>query len=94
MEKTIVVEAVRTQVPVMIEHLQSAGSHTGRLAQIVRVGKHELELIMDKTVSGARAEDPALLVRSKQASSWHHSIILWVIIAIFVIVFIIAGYHY
>ena len=41
-EKTVVVEAVRAQVPVMLEHLRSAGSQTGRLAQIVRVGKHEL----------------------------------------------------
>jgi hypothetical protein len=36
-EKTIVVEAVRAQVPVMLEHLRSAGSHTGRLAQLAWV---------------------------------------------------------
>ena len=61
-EKTIVVEAVRAQVPVMLEHLRSAGLHTGRLAQIVRVGKHELELLMDKTVTGARIEDPSVII--------------------------------
>jgi hypothetical protein len=55
-EKTIVVEAVRAQVPVMLEHLRSAGSHTGRLAQIVRVGKHELELLMEGIVEGRAAE--------------------------------------
>ncbi len=68
-EKTIVVEAVRAQVPVMLEHLRSAGSHTGRLAQIVRVGKHELELLMDKTVTGARIEDPSVLIRPMQQNS-------------------------
>jgi hypothetical protein len=63
-EKTIVVEAVRAQVPVMLEHLRSAGLQTGRLAQIVRVGKHELELLMDKTVRGAQIEDPSAPMRS------------------------------
>ena len=70
-EKTIVVEAVRAQVPVMLVHLRSAGSHTGRLAQIVRVGKHELELLMDKGVTGARIEDPSVLIRPKQQNSLH-----------------------
>jgi hypothetical protein len=65
-EKTIVVEAVRAQVPVMLEHLRSAGSHTGRLAQIVRMGKHELELLMDKDFTGARIEDPSVLIPPKQ----------------------------
>lgn len=47
-EKTIAVEAVRAQLPVMLSHLKAAGSHTGRLAQIVHVGKHELEIVMGK----------------------------------------------
>lgn len=60
MEKTIVVEAIRARMPVMLEHLRSAGSHTGRLAQIVSVGKHELEFLMDKAASGVRIEDPSI----------------------------------
>jgi hypothetical protein len=47
-EKAVAVEAVRAQLPVMLEHLRSAGSHTGRLAQIIHVGKHELEIVLDK----------------------------------------------
>jgi hypothetical protein len=70
-EKTIVLEAVRAQVPVMVEHLRSAGSHTGRLAQIVRVGKHELELLMDKTVTRARIEDPSVLIRPMQRNNFN-----------------------
>ena len=65
-EKGIVVEAVRAQVPVMLEHLRFSGSHTGRLTQIVRVGRHELELLMDKTVTGARMEGPSMPIRSMQ----------------------------
>jgi hypothetical protein len=68
-EKTIVLEAVRAQVPVMLEHLRSAGSQTGRLAQIVRVGKHELELLMDKNITGAGVEDPSVPIRSMRRDS-------------------------
>ena len=64
-EKSIVVEAIRAQVPVMLEHLRSARAHTGRLAQTVRVGKHELELLMDETIHGVQIEgDP---IRSGQS---------------------------
>jgi hypothetical protein len=55
-EKTVAVEAIRAQLPVMLEHLRSAGSHTGRLAQIVRVGQHELEIVMCSTVTKISAE--------------------------------------
>jgi hypothetical protein len=88
-EKTTVVEAVRAQVPVMMEHLRSAGSHTGRLAQIVRVGKHELEMLMDKAATGARIEDPSISLRSGAGiQSKMPAIIFWVIVAVVVLWFI------
>lgn len=93
-EKTVVVEAVRTQVPVMIEHLRSAGSHTGRLAQIVRIGKHELELLMDNTEAGARIEDPAPAGIARTATLTHHSVIIWAVLIIAFIVFLIISYPY
>jgi hypothetical protein len=85
-EKAIVVEAVRAQVPVMLEHLRSAGSQTGRLAQIVRVGKHELELLMDKTVTGVRMEDPSVPIRSVKQNGLNPYILF---IAVFAATFII-----
>ena len=89
-EKTIVVEAVRVQIPVMLEHLRSAGPHTGRLSQIVRVGKHELELLMDKTVAGALIEDPALTIRSMRGNSCNPYIFfVLVFVAALVIVLIV-----
>jgi hypothetical protein len=95
MEKIIVVEAVRAQVPVMLEHLRSEGSHTGRLAQIVCVGKHELELLMDKTVSGVKAEDPTRVPLGWTGrSSGSYSGVIWMILIIAFIVFaIVSGYH-
>jgi hypothetical protein len=89
-EKTVVVETVRAQVPVMLEHLRSAGSRTGRLAQIVRVGKHELELLMDKTASGAKIEDPSVVRGSSaQTSPSPYTIAVWAIIVVFVVMLIV-----
>lgn len=94
-EKTIVVEAVRAQVPVMLDHLRSSGSHTGRLAQIVRVGKHELELLMDKTVTGARIEDPSVLIRPMQQHSFNPYIFFVSVFVAALVIFLIvlSRYH-
>jgi len=88
-EKTIVVEAVRAQVPVMLDHLRSAGSHTGRLAQIVRVSKHELELLMDKTVTGARMEEPSKPVRSMQQNSVNPYLFFFSVFVASLVIFLI-----
>jgi hypothetical protein len=60
-EKALVVEGARTQLSVLLEHLQSErGRHTYRLAQILKVGNHELELMLDRSASGVSVHDPAL----------------------------------
>jgi hypothetical protein len=92
MEKTVLVETVRAQVPVMLEHLHSAGSHTRRLAQIVRVGKHELELLMDKTATGVKVEDPARFVSTRaRSSSGTYAGLIWVALIIAFIIFLIVS---
>jgi hypothetical protein len=64
-ERTIVLEAVRAQLPVMLEHLRSAWSHTGRLAQVVYVGKHELEIVMDQTAFEIRTDQRSQIILSR-----------------------------
>jgi hypothetical protein len=93
-EKTVVVEAVRAQAPVMLEHLRSAGSQTGRLAQIVRVGKHELELLMDKGATGVRAEDPARFVSATPVKSGPYTGLVWAILIVIFVVFLIVSRSY
>lgn len=57
LEKSLVVDGARAQLPVMLAHMSSAdAAHTHRLAQVLKVGKHELELLVDKTASGVRLE--------------------------------------
>jgi hypothetical protein len=88
-EKSIVVGAVRAQVPVMLEHLRCAGSHTGRLAQIVQVGKHELELLMDKTATGVRVEDPTRFASAKTSRSYAG--LIWLVLIVGFIIFLIVS---
>ena len=71
-EKALVVEGARQQLPVMLEHLKrDAAGDTKRLAQILRVGKHELEVLIDRNASGASLEDwkPAAK-HSPQSFAW------------------------
>lgn len=59
LEKRLVVEGAAAQLPNMLAHMNSeASANTHRLAQILKVGKHELDLTIDKTHSGVTLEDP------------------------------------
>jgi hypothetical protein len=58
-QKSLVIEAARLQVPIMLQHLSSpAGQNTQRMAQTLKVGKHELELLPDKKSTGVSLEEP------------------------------------
>lgn len=57
LEKSLVVEGARQQLPVMLAHLKSeAGNNTHRLSQILQIGKHELEIRVDRDASGVTLE--------------------------------------
>ncbi|HEY3778274.1 MAG TPA: hypothetical protein VGL35_09460 [Rhizomicrobium sp.] len=57
-ERALVVESAKVHLPVLLRHLSSAeGSYTTRAAQILAVGKHELEVLIDKAASGVALEE-------------------------------------
>jgi hypothetical protein len=85
-EKTVAVEAVRAQLPVMLEHLRSAGPHTGRLAQIVHVGKHELEIIMAQTAAEINNDNKPQIILST-SENYDKALVLIIIILSFIIAF-------
>lgn len=59
-ERELVIQAVRQQFPVMRNHASGPdGEYTERLAQTVKVGKHELELAFDQSAEGVRLEEPS-----------------------------------
>lgn len=81
MEKRLVSDALTVQLPVLFEHLLSdKAGHTKRMAQILKVGKHELELVIDKAATGIQENRP---VPEKEKSSW----LFWVSGAIILILF-------
>lgn len=58
LERKLVSDAARLQLPVMVEHLKSnVGVLTHRMAQTLKVGKHELELLIDRGFEGAALEE-------------------------------------
>ncbi len=69
-EKELVVGGVREQLPVMFKHLHmDEGGYTHRMAQILTVGKHELELLLERGRSGVRLENPAPVITTPRARS-------------------------
>jgi hypothetical protein len=59
MEKSSVVEGARLQLPVMLSHLRSEqGQNTHRLAQVLKIGRHELEVTLEKDFSGVALVEP------------------------------------
>jgi hypothetical protein len=88
MEKAHIVEGARLQLPVMLEHLKSeSGSYTHKLAQTLKVGKHELEILPDRNFSGVALEEwsrPSRLV-SSSGSGCLIPVWLWWVVAAFVV---------
>lgn len=97
-EKDLVVEGARLQTPVMLEHLRgNAGANTHRLAQILKIGNHELELAVDRNASGVQLVEP-FVERSRATASCPPSTeptsykwVFWVVGAI--IVFYLMSHH-
>lgn len=80
MEKSLVVEGARVQLPVLMEHLQtSAGTYTHRATQTLIVGKHELEILLDKAFEGVALEEWSPL-RSFGASGRGGAFWWWIIL--------------
>lgn len=84
-ERALVAEGARLQLPVLTEHLRSdTEGLTTRAAQMLRIGKHEIELLIDKTASGVALEDwaPPQRVSSSASDNEGCSWIFWVIGAV------------
>ena len=80
MEKSLGVEGARAQIPVMLEHLRSdASRHTHRIAQVLRIGKHGLEILVDRDSSGVVLMEPSAIERVSAEAG--HLWLLWLLIA-------------
>jgi hypothetical protein len=88
LEKKLVVEDLRQRLPVLIEHLrQDSSNMTKRAAHTLTVGKHELEVLIDRKASGASLEEWSSSSGSARQSNmaW-----LWLVLGIAAIVLFFA----
>lgn len=57
-ERALAAESIRQQLPVLLNHLAAdSRGLTGRIAQTVKVGKHELEIVLNKRYKGLTLVD-------------------------------------
>jgi hypothetical protein len=60
MERDIAVASARHHLPVLMQHLQSdIGARTSRAVHLLKVGRHELELILERGVEGVEETKPS-----------------------------------
>jgi hypothetical protein len=80
-EKSLVVEGARVQIPVMLKHLRSDDRrHTHRMAEVLRIGMHELEILVDRDSSGVVLMEPSSAIERVSAEAGHLWL-LWLLIA-------------
>jgi hypothetical protein len=92
MERELVVEAARIQMPILLQHLRvDTAQHTSRLAQILKVGKHELELLLDRSASGVSIETASetarrnYVTKTSSGGNWWWLLIVAGVVAWFLI---------
>jgi len=90
-EKLLAAESIRLQTPVLIEHLASdTQGLNSRVAQIVTIGKHELEIILDRRAEGVALEDPPVPTRLRTTNTGGQSFgcLAVIIIALLIMYFL------
>lgn len=60
MEMHQTVQLSRVQIPSLLKHMQDHGDKTHRLAQVLQIGKHKVELLYDAQAAGVSIERPQL----------------------------------
>lgn len=81
-EKTLLSEALQTHLPVLINHLRSErGGLTTHVSQILKVGKHEVRIVVDERVNG---------VTDKAGVKSGNTIWIWWIIGFIILLWILS----
>jgi hypothetical protein len=97
MEKELLVSALGQQLPVLLDHLKSSsGQLTHRLAQVAKVGKHELEILLDRNATGVRLEETMTRFTSQPARQTsqpakRNRVAVFVVIGIVVLIWVISA---
>lgn len=94
-ERHLIEESVRLQLPVMIRHMRQDSSNSiGRMVQVLKIGKHELHILVDPDATGASIEECTILpafskaLPSSEGSVEDESHWVWWVAAIIVLAWI------
>ena len=83
-EKLLLSKALRTQLPILMNHLNSEkGILTTHVAQILKVGKHEVQIIVNERVHGISEIAPGILGVERDYS-W-----IWWVIGIIILLWLL-----
>lgn len=83
MEKQLVSDALTIQLPMLFEHLRNDDAgYTKRVDHVLKVGKHELHMVIDKRATGIQNASP-------RSASDEHAWVWWVAGALAVAFFFI-----
>ena len=92
MEKALVEQGARLQLPVMLSHLRGdQGRRTHHLSQILRIGNHELELLLEKGATGVSAVSPQTIYTQTKEAARSLSWMWWVVAGIAVLLLLISA---
>lgn len=81
LERKLVSDGARLQLPAMIDHLKSnAGTLTHRMTQTLKIGKHELELLIDREFDGVALEEWKPPLSPAKAATGGSGWIIWLLI--------------
>ena len=81
LERRLVSDGARLQLPVMVDHLKSnMGYLTHRMAQTLKVGKHELELLIDRDFEGVALEEWKPASTPARPSTSGNGWVFWLIV--------------
>ena len=78
LEKELFINGAKTQLPVLMQHLLSdAGVNTHRAATILKLGKHEIEVIIDKEASGVILMNTIESTRRLKNNFRYRNVVFW-----------------
>lgn len=85
MERRQTVDLCQLQIPTMLSHMRQHADKTQRLAQVLEIGKHKVELLYDSKSSGVTPEEPSFSNDSSAAGGNGYAWVPWIIIGIVIV---------
>lgn len=83
-ERLLLSEGARMQLPMMLSHMRGdIAGRTSRMAQTLKIGNHELELLIDPKAQGVSLEEYVFERSGGSIADWDHwGLVFWIAIMV------------